>query len=97
MLEFRLMNVIIKFFLHDVLPISSGEIILSIEGPSDKVSALVRSQATPELHASEVTRTTPDYITVPGSPVRRVNRVLAVTGRLSVDSLNALARLATIR
>jgi hypothetical protein len=75
----------------------SGEIILSIEGPTDKVSALVRSQATPELHASEVTRTTPDYITVPGSPVRRVNRVLAVTGRLSVDSLNALARLATIR
>jgi len=75
----------------------SGEIILSIEGPADKVSALVRSQATPELHASEVTRTTPDYITVPGSPVRRVNRVLAVTGRLSVDSLNALARLATIR
>lgn len=75
----------------------SGEIILSIEGPTDKVSALVRSQATPELHASEVTRTTPDYITAPGSPVRRVNRVLAVTGRLSVDSLNALARLATIR
>ena len=75
----------------------SGEIILSIEGPTEKVSALVRSQGTPELHASEVTRTTPDYITVPGSPVRRVNRVLTVTGRLSVDSLNALARLATIR
>jgi len=75
----------------------SGEIILSIEGPTDRVSALVRSQATPELHASEVTRTTPDYITAPGSPVRRVNRVLTVTGRLSVDSLNALARLATIR
>lgn len=75
----------------------SGEIILSIEGPTSKVSELVRSQATPELHASEMTRTTPDYITVPGSPVRRVNRVLTVTGRLSVDSLNALARLATIR
>jgi hypothetical protein len=75
----------------------SGEIILSIEGPTAKVSALVRSQATPELHASEVTRTTPDYITAPGSPVRRVNRALTVTGRLSVDSLNALARLATIR
>ena len=75
----------------------SGEIILSIEGPTTKVSELVRSQATPELHASEMTRTTPDYITVPGSPVRRVNRVLTVTGRLSVDSLNALARMATIR
>ena len=75
----------------------SGEIILSIEGPATTVDQLIRDQASPEVHSSEVTRTTPDYVSLAGGGTRRVNRVLAVTGRMSVDSLNTLARLATIR
>jgi len=75
----------------------SGEIILSIEGPIEKVNELVKSQATREIHASELTRTTPDYLPLVGGGIRRNNRVLTVTGRMSVDSLNILARRATIR
>ena len=75
----------------------SGEIVLSIEGPATTVGQLIRGQASPEVHASEVTRTTPDYVALAGGGTRRVNRVLAVTGRMSVDSLNVLARVATIR
>ncbi len=73
-----------------------GEVIQSIEGPVAKVSELLDRQATPDLHASEPARTTPDYVEGPGG-VRRTLRILSVTGRLPVDSLNALARLATIR
>ncbi len=75
----------------------SGELILSIEGPVAKVTEIVKSQATREVHASEWTRTPPDYLPGAGGATRRINRVLTVTGRLSADSLNALARLATIR
>ena len=75
---------------------ASGEVIQSIEGPVDKVTDLLRRQATPDTRASALTRTPPDYIDEPGG-VRRANRILTVTGRLTVDSLNALARLATIR
>lgn len=75
----------------------SGELILSIEGPVAKVMEIVKSQATREVHASEWTRTPPDYLPGAGGATRRINRVLTVTGRLSADSLNALARLATIR
>jgi hypothetical protein len=76
---------------------ASGEVILSIEGPATTVDQMIRDQASPEVHSSEVTRTTPDYVSLTGGGTRRVNRVLAVTGRMSVDSLNALARMATIR
>ena len=72
----------------------SGELITSIEGPMTEVLELLKSQG---VHASELTRTPPDYVAAPGGSTRRVNRVLTVTGRLSTDSLNALARLATIR
>lgn len=72
----------------------SGELITSIEGPMTQVLELLKSQG---VHASELTRTPPDYVSAPGGSTRRVNRVLTVTGRLSADSLNALARLATIR
>ena len=75
----------------------SGELVLSIEGPVAKVMEIVKSQGAPEIHASEWTRTPPDYVPAPGGATRRINRVLTVTGRLSADSLNALARLATIR
>ena len=75
----------------------SGELVLSIEGPFAQVMEILKSQAAPEIHASEWTRTPPDYVPAPGGATRRINRVLTVTGRLSADSLNALARLATIR
>jgi len=75
----------------------SGELVLSIEGPLTKVMEIVKSQGAPEIHASEWTRTPPDYVPAPGGTTRRINRVLTVTGRLSADSLNVLARLATIR
>ena len=38
-----------------------------------------------------------DYVPEPDGSVRRNLRILAVTGKLSVDSLNALVRMATIR
>jgi len=75
----------------------SGELVLSIEGPLAKVMEIVKSQGAPEIHASEWTRTPPDYVPSASGATRRINRVLTVTGRLSTDSLNALARLATIR
>lgn len=74
-----------------------GEIIQSIEGPVAKVDELLRRQATPDMHASEYTRTPPDYVEVPGGAMRRSLRILTVTGRLAMDSLNALARVATMR
>ena len=57
---------------------------------------LLKRQSSPDFHASEFTRTTPDYVDETGR-MRRNNRILTVTGRMSVDSLNALARIATIR
>ena len=74
----------------------SGEVIQSIEGPVAKVSDLLQRQAMPDIRYSTLTRTPPDYIEDRGT-VRRNNRMMAVTGRLTVDSLNVLARVATIR
>jgi hypothetical protein len=75
---------------------AGGEVIQSIEGPVAKVSELLLRQAAPDIHASEPARTPPDYVDGAGG-VRRALRILAVTGRLAVDSLNTLARGATIR
>ena len=75
----------------------NGEVIQSIEGPVAKVNELLQRQATPDMHSSDAARTPPDYSAVPGGGVRRTLRILTVTGRLSVDSLNALARIATLR
>jgi hypothetical protein len=75
---------------------ASGEVIQSIEGPVAKVNDLLQRQAMPDVHASEVARTPPDYFDGPGGP-RRGLRILTVTGRLPVDSLNVLARIAAIR
>lgn len=74
----------------------SGEVIQSIEGPVGKVNDLLRRQSMPDVYASAPTRTPPDYVDDRGK-VRRGIRILTVTGRLTVDSLNALARVATIR
>ena len=75
----------------------NGEVIQSIEGPVAKVNELLARQATPDMHSSDAARTPPDYSEQPGGGVRRTLRILTVTGRLPVDSLNALARVATIR
>ncbi len=75
---------------------ASGEVIQSIEGPVAKVTELLERQSMPDVRSSSLTRTPPDYIDDHGT-VRRNNRMMAVTGRLTVDSLNALAKVATIR
>jgi len=75
---------------------AGGEVIQSIEGPTSKVTEMLQRQAAPDVHSSDPSRTPPDYVEVPGG-VRRANRILTVTGRLPLDSLNALARIATIR
>ncbi|NOT09263.1 MAG: zf-HC2 domain-containing protein [Gemmatimonadales bacterium] len=73
-----------------------GDIIQSIEGPVGKVLEVLQRQAASDIHMSEPARTAPDYVDGPAG-IRRANRMMLVTGRLSVDSLNALARVATIR
>ena len=75
---------------------AGGEVIQSIEGPVAKVNDLLQRQTAPDIHSSEPARTPPDYVDGAGG-VRRALRILTVTGRLSSDSLNALARVATIR
>ncbi len=69
-----------------------GEPIHTIEGPVAEVADLVAAQLLPSvgLKSSEPSRSPPDYIESAGS-VRRTSRVLAVMGRVAVDSLNVLA------
>ena len=76
---------------------ASGEVIQSIEGPVEKVNELLARQVTPDVNRSALTRTPPDYIEELGGGIRRTLRILTVTGRLSVDSLNALTKVVTIR
>ena len=73
----------------------NGEVIQSIEGPVARVNEL-RTHQPSDVHASDVARTAPDYVDGPGG-MHRALRILTVIGRLPVDSLNTLARLATIR
>jgi len=74
----------------------TGEVIQSIEGPVAKVFDLLQRQSAPDVFASAASRTPPDYVEEHGV-TRRGIRILMVTGRLTVDSLNALAKVATIR
>ena len=69
-----------------------GEKIHTVEGPVEEVADLVAAQLTPAvgLKSSEPSRSPPDYVEA-GGTVRRTSRVLAVMGRMPVDSLNALA------
>lgn len=76
---------------------ASGEVIQSIEGPVEKVNELLARQVTPDVNRSALSRTPPDYVEQFGGGVRRTLRMLTVTGRLSVDSLNALTKLVSIR
>ena len=73
-----------------------GELVQSIEGPVDEVDGVLRIHE-PDVNVSERVRTPPDYVEQLGGGLRRTLRMLAITGRLPADSLNALARMATIR
>ncbi len=75
---------------------SNGELIYAIEGPVDQVNQVLRRQAK-DVHSSDATRTPPDYVDDPAGGLRRTLRVLTIAGKLPVDSLNALVRVATIR
>ena len=72
----------------------SGHTIRTIEGPYDRVAALLDKELArgSRLQSSSPTLTPPDYIATGTDLPRRGLRVLAVTGNLSADSLNALAR-----
>ncbi|MEO8452851.1 MAG: hypothetical protein ABI647_23890 [Gemmatimonadota bacterium] len=73
----------------------SGGVVRTIEGPYLRVADLLERQiARDPSHtaASQPARTPPDYVEDPNGTSRRANRVLAVTGHLPADSLNALAR-----
>jgi hypothetical protein len=74
-----------------------GEFVYSIEGPEARVAALIQRQSSPELKASELARTPPDYVEGAGGELRRSLRILRVVGRLPVDSLNTLARKVALR
>ena len=71
---------------------AGGDRIHTVEGPVEEVADLVAAQLTPAvgLKSSEPSRSPPDYVETAGT-VRRTSRVLAVMGRVAVDSLNALA------
>jgi len=73
----------------------SGQLLQTIEGPASRVQELLsrRLGRDPErLHASEPSRTPPDYLEDGNGTGRRGLRVLSITGRLPVDSLNIMAR-----
>jgi hypothetical protein len=73
-----------------------GELIQAIEGPVDQVEQVLRRQPR-DVHSSEASRTPSDYVEDPVRGLRPNLRVMRVVGKLPVDSLNALVRLATIR
>jgi anti-sigma factor RsiW len=73
----------------------SGRIIRTIEGPVDRVAALLDKQMARQssrLRASAPSLTEPDYIADGSELPRRGLRVMTVTGNFSADSLNALVR-----
>jgi hypothetical protein len=76
----------------------SGTMIHTLEGPVSDVAQVVATQLSPALrfNSSDPSRSPPDYLERAGA-IRRTSRVLAVIGRLAVDSLNALAQAVTIR
>ena len=78
----------------------SGEVVRTIEGPYSRVADLLERQIARDPRrtaASQPARTPPDYVEDPKGTARRTNRVLAVTGHFSADSLNAYARSIEIR
>ncbi|MGH7753782.1 MAG: hypothetical protein ACREN5_13295, partial [Gemmatimonadales bacterium] len=77
---------------------SSGFEVFTVEGPVADVAEVVASQLGPDrgLNSSEPARSQPDYVEA-GAAFQRTSRVLAVLGRMPVDSLNALAGMVVLR
>lgn len=70
---------------------AGGNRVYTIEGPVSEVRDLLGGPfRSGGLQASDPSRSLPDYVEVHGR-VQRSRRVLAVFGRLTADSLNALA------
>lgn len=70
----------------------SGRVIRTIEGPVERVAALVEGEAGRRFNASAASFTPPDYIAEQDGTTRRGLRILTVTGAIPADSLNALAQ-----
>lgn len=70
----------------------TGEPVYTVEGPVSLVADIISSQlaAGTGFSSSEPSRSLPDYLES-GGLVRRTSRVVAVFGKLPVDSLNTLA------
>ncbi|MBM4187333.1 MAG: zf-HC2 domain-containing protein [Gemmatimonadetes bacterium] len=78
----------------------SGRILRTIEGPMDRVEALLEAQVTARtsaVRASVPSMTPPDYVLDGASNARRGLRMLTVMGDLPADTLNALARAIEVR
>ena len=81
---------VVKGFEQEIAQAASEQEIRATQAAAlRQVNDLLKRQSSPDFHASEFTRTTPDYVDETGR-MRRNNRILTVTGRMSVDSLNAL-------
>jgi hypothetical protein len=70
----------------------SGRVIRTIEGPVERVAALMEHQVGSGFNASAASFTPSDYVADGAGAARRGLRILTVTGTLPADSLNALAR-----
>lgn len=70
----------------------SGHVVRTIEGPVDRVAALVEGDGRRRFNASAVSFTPPDYLADEAGNARRGLRILTVTGVLPPDTLNALAQ-----
>lgn len=70
----------------------SGHVVRTIEGPVERVAALVEGDGRRRFNASAVSFTPPDYLADEAGNTRRSLRILTVTGVLPPDTLNALAQ-----
>jgi len=75
----------------------AGGVIRTIEGPFERVEALVAKGAGRRLNSSAASFTPPDYLSDGKGGTKRGLRILAVTGSFPADSLNALAQQIDLR
>jgi len=77
----------------------SGTTLYTVEGPADRVAAIIATQLTGApagFQSSDPSRSPPDYVETPAG-YRRTHRVLAVLGSLPFDTLNAIAQRIVLR
>jgi hypothetical protein len=73
-----------------------GDLVVTVEGPVAEVATLVSAHLRRGWNSSTPSRSLPDYLD-DGGAVRRTSRVVAIVGKLPVDSLNALAQAVVVR